>query len=109
MKEWETEWLEQLNDLINLNLANDALSNEFLAKSLSMSVSSFYRRVNRLTKQTPNLYIRKIRLEKAYVLIKEGKKETIKEVVSIVGFRKYNYFSSLFKEHFGILPSELLK
>jgi len=109
MNDWQTQWLEKLDDLIITSLAKGDLSNESLAKELSMSPSSFYRRVQKLTGQTPNHYIRSIRLDKSFELIQSGATETIKEVAGIVGFRKYSYFSSLFKERYGVLPSELSK
>jgi len=64
MNDWQTQWLEKLDDLIITSLAKGDLSNESLAKELSMSPSSFYRRVQKLTGQTPNHYISNLEQQK---------------------------------------------
>ena len=54
---------------------------------------------------TPNQYIQEIRLNKAKVMLEEGEVRTVKEVAFAVGMKRPGYFSKLFKERFGILPS----
>ena len=53
-------------------------------------------------------YINQFRLNKAIILL-EGKKYSIKEVASLVGYQDPNYFSRIFRRHMGISPSDLEK
>ncbi len=53
-------------------------------------------------------YINQFRLNKAITLL-EGKKYSIKEVASLVGYQDPNYFSRIFRRHMGISPSDLEK
>lgn len=103
------DWLEELNQLIMAHLSDSALSNAWLAKELFLSERSFYRKVVERTGLTPNRYIRKIRLQKAMVLLQSEYFNTAKEVSSKVGFKKSTYFSRLFKEKFGVYPVDIIK
>ena len=85
------------------------MTNASLAKSLSISDRQLYRIVKELTGVSPNIYIRQIRLQKAYQLLESGEYLTVKEVVANVGFRKAAYFRSLFKAEFGKTPYEVLQ
>lgn len=48
-------------------------------------------------------YIRKRRLEYAYSMLKSGEL-SVTEVSDKAGFSDYNYFSRLFKKHYGVSP-----
>ncbi|MBD9009716.1 MAG: AraC family transcriptional regulator [Clostridiales bacterium] len=48
-------------------------------------------------------YIRKKRLEYACSMLKSGEL-SVAEVSEKAGFSDYNYFSRLFKKHYGVSP-----
>ena len=50
-------------------------------------------------------FIRNIRLEQAARLIQEGK-VNVTQVAYAVGFNNQTHFSTVFKKHFGVSPSE---
>ena len=50
-------------------------------------------------------FIRNIRLEQAAKLIKEGK-INITQIAYSVGFNNQTHFSTVFKKHYGMTPSE---
>jgi AraC-like DNA-binding protein len=56
---------------------------------------------------TPNVYIQKIRLEKAKEMIK-NKVASMSEIAFKVGFASSTYFTSSFKKEFGITPKDFL-
>ncbi|MNR24769.1 HTH-type transcriptional activator Btr [compost metagenome] len=60
------------------------------------------------TGETFTNYLIRLRLEKAKVLLAEGK-YMIYEISEKVGYKNVAYFSSIFKKHFGMNPSELGK
>ena len=62
------------------------------------------RKIKKFTGLTPNKYIRTIRLQQAKTLLEHGM--SVKKTAYEVGFLKVGYFSKLFKEEFGKLPSE---
>jgi two-component system response regulator YesN len=55
-----------------------------------------------------NHYLTKVRIAKARVMILEGKL-LIYEIAEKVGFKNVPYFSTLFKKHTGLNPTDLLK
>lgn len=52
-------------------------------------------------------YVKEIRLEKAYELLVQG--FTVFEVGTAIGFTNLSYFARIFKEAYGINPSEIQK
>ena len=61
-----------------------------------------------LTGASASTFIRNIRLDKAREMLLTGH-YTITQVLYSVGFNSPSYFSKMYKERFGILPSELMK
>jgi|GEM_PF-3834840 len=56
------EWLEQFDDLVREHLSDSGLTNERLAAQMSFSRGKLYRLVRKTTGQSPNHYIRNVRL-----------------------------------------------
>lgn len=52
-------------------------------------------------------YIIQCRLKKSFEMLKEGYK--VREVASYIGYEDPYYFSRLFKKHFGLSPSKIIK
>ena len=53
-------------------------------------------------------YLKKIKLEKAYEMLKNENKK-ISEIASELGYENYGYFSRVFYEYFGLNPKEIKK
>ena len=70
-----------------------------------MSGTQLRRKMNALIGQSPNQFIRTMRLKEAARLIKEEMK-AVSEAAYLAGFNSLSYFSKCFKEEFGELPSE---
>jgi len=66
-----------------------------------------HRRIKQHIGQTPNQYIKILRLNKAYQLLESSPNTSIKKVAFDVGFKDVVYFSRQFKQYFGKLPSEV--
>ena len=71
---------------------------------MAMSRTLFYGRLKTLTGQSPQDFIRLIRLKRAAALLKDG--DTVLDVSIKTGFTNAKYFSTLFKKHFGVSPSK---
>ena len=79
---------------------------EALASACSLSVSALERRFKKHLSKTPHQYITEIRLEQAWRLLKETKKN-IGTIALETGFADHSHFTRAFKKHFGESPSSL--
>lgn len=101
----DRKFLENLYAYINDNLSNTELNVNFLGRELGFSRSNFYRKVKALTGETPNDMLRIYRLNRAAEMLK-SRSYSIGEIADLTGFATQSHFSSLFKKHFGMTPSE---
>lgn len=88
---------------INKHLSETDLSVKTIADEVGISTVHLNRKLKELTNQTTSRFIRNIRLKAAAELLHE-KKHSIAEVAEMVGFPDPNYFSTAFKEFFGVYP-----
>lgn len=110
-------WLKQITDknddefcgrlakIMTKHFSNAQFSMDDFAEEMAMSRSAFYVKVNEVTGDTPNKYMRSFRLKKATDLLLNDK-STIEEVAYMCGFKDAGYFSKLFKAEFGMTPKE---
>ena len=101
------EFVNRFNDLIISNLNNSDFNVDTAAREFAMSRSSFHSKVKNITGETPNNYIRVVRLCKAAEFLASGKYQIV-EVCYMVGFNTPSYFSKCFAEHFGMLPKDYI-
>ena len=73
-----------------------------------MSRKNLLRKIQALTDQSVNEFIRNFRLQRAAQLI-SGKTASVSEIAYQVGFNNLSYFSKCFKDLFGFLPNEYEK
>jgi len=102
------KWLYKLDDKIVKNLSSINFSIEFLAQELELSERQLQRRIKKLTGMTPNKYITEIRLQEAYRLIQSEEINSVKQLSKRIGFSTTDYFSRLFKNRFGVNPSDFI-
>ncbi|MES2276217.1 MAG: two-component regulator propeller domain-containing protein [Bacteroidota bacterium] len=96
--------LRSIVEYIELNILNDSLSVEELSRQMNMSRGSLYNKVLMLTGKSPVEFIRSIRLKKAVYLL-ENSHMTISQICYEVGFNTPKYFTKLFKDEYGVIPS----
>ncbi|WP_338647392.1 substrate-binding domain-containing protein [Flavobacterium sp. KS-LB2] len=101
----EQDFLRKLNDLIEKNLDNSAYTVEDLARSLTISRVQLYRKVKAILGISVSDYINNMRLDKSKELLKKSELN-ISEIAYAVGFSSPNYFSTSFKNKFGVTPKE---
>lgn len=102
-----SEFVHKLNELIVENLTNPEFNIDAIARTFCMSRSSFHSKVKSVTGETPNNYIRIIRLCKGAELLASGRYQIV-EVCYMVGFNTPSYFSKCFADHFGKLPKDYI-
>lgn len=109
MSKEEQELLDTIRDFVLNRLTTSKFSIDFLAEELGMNRINLYQKIKAITGTTPNLYIRKIRLEIAKDYLENGTYQTVKEVANQIGFQRVDYFSNLYKKEYGKMPSSYFK
>lgn len=100
------KWLKEFRKLTEQQLTAVDFSIGSLASKMNMSESTLFRKIKKLTGYSPNIYLKEIRLQMAKRILEKGVDKSIKEISLEVGINSAKYFSRLFKERFGKLPSE---
>ena len=77
-----------------------------LARLLSLSERTLYRRLGELTGLTPAAWLRELRLHQARQLLEAGGFGSVAEVADAVGFASAKHFSNVYAERFGRRPNE---
>lgn len=95
----------KLNQIISANLDNSELDVMLIANQIAMSRSSLYNKLKVLTGMGVNDYINKFRIEKAAHLLKNTD-FSITEISERTGFSYQRYFSSVFKQVYGVTPTQ---
>lgn len=103
-----TDFESGVREIVYRQLANPILNVDMLADAMFMSRAKLYRKWKEISDASLNDTIKKIRLEEGKVLIKE-QQFSVKETALAVGFTDPNYFSTCFKQEFGMTPSEVME
>lgn len=85
----------------------NATSLKEAAHAACLSPYHFHRSFTRAFGETPHTFVTRLRLEKAHRLLRTGLGVTA--VCNAVGFESLGSFSALFRRHFGVPPSKLLR
>ena len=99
------ELVRRAAELVEKNLSVSGYNVEQLAADLCMERTGLYRKLTTLLDQSPTLFIRSIRLERAAALLRETDL-SVQEVSERCGFASPGYFSRLFQQTYGKKPSE---
>ncbi len=101
----DEQFLEKAVNVIEGHIANPDFGVEMLAAEMAMSRRQLHRKLTSLIDYSPNNLIRNIRLARAAELLKEGKLN-ITQVSYEIGFSSISYFAKIFKEKYGVSPSD---
>ncbi len=100
----DREFIDELQQAIDKNLANPDFNVTQLGRQLYMSRVTLYRKIYALTGETPVEFLNSCRLKKAAELL-ESDFGSVLEVALEVGFSSASYFTTCFKKKFGSLPT----
>ena len=104
----DEHFLEKIMQVVEENIENTAFSVEQFAEELAVSRPLLFLKIKALTNQTPNNFIKSVRLKRAAQLLKQNEFQ-ISEIAYMVGFKDPRYFSKCFQKEFGKTPSEFAK
>ena len=100
----DREFVEQLQKLIEEQVANENFSIDTFAEKANMSRSNFYRKIKSLTGLSPNEFVKITRLRHAARLLLNGC--SVAEAAEQSGFASSSYFAKCFKARYGVLPKD---
>ena len=98
---------ERVTEIIKKNLDNPDFSVDDLSREVGISRVHLNRRLKEIMGLSPSTLIKSTRMKQAaYLLVHE--KVNISEVAYRVGFSTPSYFSSSFRDYFGMTPKEFV-
>ena len=98
-------FLIRLTSIVEANLSDENFGVSELAKKIGLSRSQIHRKLKSVCNKSVSQFIREVRLEKAKVIIGDGKL-TVSEIAYKVGFGSPSYFIKCFHDYFGYPPGE---
>jgi len=104
----DEKFLEILQDTIGKHMDDATLDVEKLARIMTMSRITLYRRVKTISDLSPNELINITRLKKAAELLASGE-HRIYEVADLAGFSSQSSFARNFQRQFNMTPTEYIQ
>lgn len=108
ISEEEKRFIDQCIVIIEGRLEDDDFNVDQLAREINMSRSNIFKKVKAISNQTPNNFIKYVRLRRAAELFINSS-HNVNEVSMLVGFKDVKYFREQFFQLFGLNPSEYIK
>lgn len=102
----DEQFLQRILALFIKHMHDDAFQVEDLAEKAGYSRSQLHRKFKAITGKSASQFLQELRLNRAKDLLKSGG-FNVSEVAFQVGYSNLSYFSKVFKEAFGMLPSEI--
>ncbi len=106
MSEPDREFLRKFMLVLEKYLADETLGVEDFARKMFISRVQLHRKLKALTDQSATDFIRDYRLNCAMIKLK-NREGRVGEIAMQVGFGNEKYFSTAFKEKFGMSPSQV--
>lgn len=100
--------MERIMKSVNTHMQDPEYDVEALAQDIGVSRSQLHRKMKEMTGISIGQFLRNLRMEQAARLLREGKID-VSQVAYSVGFTDANYFSTHFKKHFGVPPTEYVE
>ena len=102
----DEQFMCKLNTLLRENLSNPDLNVPFIASAMAMSRTTLYSKFSHLSDVSVGDYVIRFRMVEASRLLSSHKDISIQEVADRVGFSSARYFSTAFKQSYGVTPTE---
>lgn len=104
----DEKFLRKVLDIIEAHMDDEKFSVAELSDQAGYSRIQFYRKIKALTGQSPNHFLRTIRLKRAADLLRH-KSDNVAQIAFSVGFSSQSYFNKCFREQFGVTPGEYMQ
>lgn len=107
-KSADEELMENLMNIVKEKLSDSEFTIEQLSEDLAMSRTQLHRRIKDITGLSAGRFVQNLRMQRAVDLLKENNLN-VAQIAQAVGFSTSSHFSTTFKNHFGLTPSEFQK
>lgn len=97
--------MDRIMKVINKNMGNSDFNVDMLSEEVGISRAQLHRKMKELTGIPASEFLRNIRLEQAARLLRE-RRINVTQVAYAVGFSNLAHFSTVFRKHFGMSPTE---
>jgi len=104
----DEKFLVKAFGVIEANLSDPDFDTTALAHEVAMSRMQLHRKLRALTNLSSGELIRSFRMKRAASLLQQ-KSGNISEVAYEVGYNNPAHFAQVFREHFGVSPSEYIR
>lgn len=101
----EEKFIRDFVKIVENNIDNPELDVVMLCKELGYSHQQTYRKIHAVTGKSINGFIRYIRINRAAQLLKDSD-YNMSEIMDKIGMSNRTYFIKIFKDEFGMTPSE---
>ncbi len=101
----DKKFLDTVVEVVEQHMYQSDFNIDLIAEQLNLARNTFYKKFKSLTNMAPVEFVRELRLKKAKLYFDAGL-ENVSDVAYRVGFNNPKYFSTTFKEMFGISPKE---
>jgi CheY-like chemotaxis protein len=101
-------FLQHVITVVDRYLSDFEFDVDALAQSVAVSRRQLFRKLKGVVNMTPKAFIRSVRLKRAAQLLLQSEM-TVTEITFAVGFQDVKHFRALFKEEYGVLPSDYSK
>ncbi|MEO0472541.1 MAG: two-component regulator propeller domain-containing protein, partial [Bacteroidota bacterium] len=99
----DERFLAKALDIVENQMGNTSFSVEQFARELAVSRPLLFTKMKSITGQTPNNFLKKIRLKRSAQLLQQGD-DSVAQIAYQVGFSDPRYFSKCFQKEFGVNP-----
>lgn len=101
----DRKFMDEVYEMMEKLLAQQDLNVNSMCRDMFISPSKFNYKIKELTGETPGIFFRKYKLNKAAQMLHEGQ-YSISEIAVLTGFSTAAHFSVAFKKQFGVSPSD---
>ncbi len=101
----DEQFLKKTIEVMEEHIADSQFKIEELCKVMGTSKSQLYRKLKGLVGQSPNEFMRMIRLKRSAQFLRQTDLR-IAEITYKVGFNDLQYFRAAFKKQYGMSPSQ---
>ena len=101
----DRKFMDEVYEMMEKLSAQQDLNVNSMCRDMFISPSKFNYKIKELTGETPGIFFRKYKLNKAAQMLHDGQ-YSISEVAVLTGFSTAAHFSVAFKKQFGVSPSE---
>ena len=105
----DRQFLNQCMQSMNRHLADADFDHGQMAAEVGMSRSALFKKLKALTGMGFSAFVRHVRLTAACKMMDEGRYQRVADVAYAVGFNDPRYFSTCFRQAYGVSPTEYME